>query len=168
MIYKSQSEAIPGLVYGFTEENIESKIANAQTEMGKAAFYQLGDQDKAYKADSGNANLKFGGVIPYKHISYKGSFGVIPAGEQVEVLRQGEIWVELNSAEVGVMGKPAYVYNVIATPANYDYFTAVTTASYNTGGIFKSNVLTVTSTDFAAQSTPITKYLAVIEVHGLA
>ncbi len=154
--YGNQYEVRPGTVYGFGKEIVESKLAAVDFEWGHPIFYKTGDDAKAYAPDSTDATRKFAGVFPLKQISFKASAGVLPTGEQIDVLREGEIWVQVITGETGIANKPAYVDNVTGS-GTYKQFSAVSTSKYATGGIFKTNPMVVEG-----------KTVAVLELRGLA
>jgi len=81
---------------------------------------------------------KFGGVANISHRSYIDSKGEYPAGDQVNVMNEGRIWVRVPSGLTLCANKDAYV---ISNSDNADYkkFTATATSNISANAKFKNN-----------------------------
>ena len=137
--YGSMDKRRVGTLNGLDGNLIESKIANVEIDFGKGVFYKVGDEDKAYLADSLDATLVFAGVASISQRSYGSTVGSYIAGDQVNVLREGEIWVQCTANNASIAGKPVYLANVVATTATYGKFTDASAGAYATGAYFKTN-----------------------------
>jgi hypothetical protein len=135
----TQDPARAGLVFG-TETDVESKVvASGQTfEFGEPVFVDQGVEDVAYPGDSNDASLVFLGVAMISHISYRDSEEQCVAFQEMNVLTEGEIYVNVASGISACAHKPAFVVTNQSS-GDYNKFTTASGSNYNIGGYFRSN-----------------------------
>jgi hypothetical protein len=139
--YGSLDKVAPGTLDGLFHD-FESRVANAVTQFGDPVMYDAGDEKKCYAPDSTDVSLVFGGVAVTAPRSYNSSVGEYPAGDQVSVVKSGEVWVKVPDGLTGCANKIAYVIDLIAD-GDYKKFTATSGANtYDSKCVFKGNPIT--------------------------
>jgi hypothetical protein len=135
----TQDSARAGLVFGI-ETDVENKVvASGQTfEFGEPVFVDEGVEDIAYPGDSTDTSLKFLGVAMISHRSYKDSEEQYVAFQEMNVLTEGEIYVNVASGITATANMPAYVVDLTSS-GDYNKFTTDSTDNYDIGGYFRSN-----------------------------
>lgn len=140
--YGSQDSARAGLCYGVGDLEVETKVAASGVtfEFGEAVFVDSGVEDVAYAPDSTDTSLKFLGIAIISQQSYVDSEGNYPPYSSVNVLTEGEVYVQVASGLTTIANQPAYVLDV-TTDGQYQKFTTDSTAAdvYDIGCFFRSN-----------------------------
>lgn len=156
--YGSQYTKKVGMLHRETNNVVESKLAAVAFDFGAPVFYKTGDADYAYAPDSTLSTLVFAGVAPTSQRAYVDSTNAYVAGDQLNVLVEGEVWVKVSAlaTAASLANKPAYVENV-TTATNYGKFSDLSAGGYATGGYFKSNAVTVNGV-----------LMALVSVQGIA
>jgi len=139
--YGNLSTARAGVADGLDFSFVESKaVYTGQTiAFGAPVFVKTGNESQAFIADSTDATKIFAGVALLSQRSFVGTEGEYPAGDAVNILTRGRVWVNIPVGESGTANKPAYVYHNTSAGADHQKFTAVTAGTYNTGAFFVSN-----------------------------
>jgi hypothetical protein len=142
--YGSQDVARAGLCFGVGELEVETKVAASGVtfEFGEAVFVDAGVEDVGYAPDSIDTSLKFLGIARISQRSFVDSEGNYPPYSDMDVLTEGEIYVQVASGLSAIANAPAYVLDV-TTDAQYQKFTTDSTAEnvYDIGCYFRSNVV---------------------------
>ena len=151
--YGTIDAARAGMIYGIVDD-IETLIVSsgAEFEYGDPVFVKQGEEEVAYEGNSGDATLVFAGVAVVSQKSSLTAAGKYEAYDEMNVLREGKVWVTVASGQTGVANKAAYVIHATGD-SNYEKFTGSSSSTYDCGGYFRSN--------------PTSDWLAVLEVRGL-
>lgn len=138
---QTQDPARAGLMFGI-DYNAETAVvpSGVTFEFGDPVFVDAGVVGVAYVPDSTDASLKFLGVAPISHRSYKDSEEQYVAYQDMNVITKGTIYVPVASGISACANQAAYVVDLISDGDYKKFTTTNSAATYAVGGYFRSNV----------------------------
>lgn len=152
--YGSINTAKKGLIYGL-DYDIESKVVPSGEDIafGEPVFVDTGEEDIGYPGDDNDASLVFLGVAVISQKSLSDSADLeYDAYEVANVLKRGQVWVEVPSGISDTANQKAYIIHD-QTDGDYGKFTTTSGSNYDPDLYFRSD--------------PTSDNLARVEVRGM-
>jgi len=138
--YGTMDDARAGLLYGLNYDIETKTVPEDETfNFGDPVFVQEGEEVLASKADADATDLVFQGVATISQRSFTESQGEYPEYDQINVVKNGMVWVEVPDGETDIANKAVYVIDD-QDDDDYEKFTAVATGNFHvSGAMFKTN-----------------------------